>query len=374
MKADKETRENVLLGLSDPLPEDSKAAGFIRIPYTSNQSAYGFIPLPFAVVGPPDGAQILILAGAHGDESESQVALTRIISDLNPSEMSGRIVALPMANEPAAQAGMRNSPIDGLNLNRVYPGNMFGTPTAVIADYIERHLMAQCEVVLDLHCAGDSFNYLPCTTVIYHPDREERIRRLALAIAFGAPNILMMHSFEERNSSGAAKRAGAVRFATEISGDITVQMTIDGIMNVLRWAEILPRSPKRPARKPAMPAIQVVHPEAHYFYATSEGLFEPMVKLGDSVATGDRVGFIHDPSRPFRKAEEVRVSASGQVVCLRALGRAKRGDCLLHLAEDPDADLMAEVREAAQTNWLTNSVARRRARTRAPRTSSVKKQ
>jgi predicted deacylase len=373
MKADKETRENVLLGLSDPLPEDAKAAGFIRIPYTSNQSAYGFIPVPFAVVGPPDGAQILILAGAHGDESESQVALRRVIADLNPSEMSGRIVALPMANEPAAQAGLRNSPIDGLNLNRAYPGNMFGTPTAVIADYIERHLMAQCEVVLDLHCAGDSFNYLPCTTVIYHPDREERIRRLSLAIAFGAPTILVMHSFEERNSSGAAKRAGAVRFATEISGDITVQMTIDGIMNVLRWAEILPRGPKRAARKSATPAVQVVHPEAHYLYSTSEGLFEPMVKLGDGVASGDRIGFMHDPSRPLRKAEEIRVAASGQVVGLRGLGPAKRGDCLLHLAEDPDADLMAEVREAAQANWLTNSAARRRSRSRAPRDTFVKK-
>lgn len=360
MKADKETREDILLGLSDPLPEDLRAAGYIRIPYSSNQSAYGFVPVPFAVVGPSEGIRILLLAGSHGDELEGQVALTRVMNELPAGEMKGRIIALPMANEPAARLGQRNSAIDGLNLNRVYPGNMFGTPTTVIADYIERHLMAECDVVLDLHSAGDSFNYLPCTTVIFHPDKDERIRRLSLAIAFGASTILVMHSYEERNSSGAAKRAGAVRIATEISGPSTVQMTMEGIQNVLRWADILPGGSKRSSRKPALPVIQVVYPEPHYVYAVSGGVFEPLVQLGDHIKAGDLAGFIHDPSRPFRAPVDVRVPNSGQVVCLRALGCAARGDCLLHLATDPDDELMAEVAEAAKANWLRDPTTRRR--------------
>lgn len=361
-------RDGILLGLNDPLPTASKASGYIRIPYSSNKSAYGFVPVPFAVLGQSTGPQFLFLSGSHGDETESQVALTRALATLDAGDMSGRVVALPMANEPGAKLGQRNSPIDGLNLNRVYPGNMFGTPTAIIADYIERHLMSKCDIVLDLHSAGRSFKYWPCTTVIFHPDREERIRRLSVALAFGAPAILVMHSFEERNSSGAANRAGAVRIATEVSGDGAVQLIVNGLFNVLRWAGVLPPATKKAAQKPSMPEILVVH-QAHYLHALFDGLFEPLVHLGDAVEAGNTVGLLHDPSRPFSAPIEIKASTPGRVVCLREVGRAERGDCLLHLAGTPDSEFMEEVKEASKSTWLQKSSQRVR---RSVRKSRVK--
>jgi predicted deacylase len=352
MGSDADVNLDLVLGISDPLPSETRAAGYVRIPYSSNASAYGFVPLPFAVLGADEGIQILVLAGSHGDETESQVALVKLLGNLDPRAMKGRIVALPMANEPAARVGARNSSIDGLNLNRVYPGNMFGSPTTVIADYIERQLMSESEVVLDLHSSSDSFNYLPCAAIIFHPDKEERIRRLSLALAFGAPNVLVMHSYEDRNSSGAATRAGAVRFATELSGQDAVRMTIEGILNLLRWSGILPRNTKKAPAKSSLPNIKVIHPESHYVYALYDGVLEPRVRLGDMVEKGQVVSLIHDPSRPFRPTREIKATTSGQVVCLRPFGRISTGDFVLHLGEDPDVNLSDDIAEAVKSNWL----------------------
>ncbi len=77
------------------------------------------------------------MAGNHGDEYEGQVALGKLIRSLEAEEVCGRIIILPSADFPAAMAGMRTSPLDGGNLNRSFPGDPYGGPTAQIADYIE---------------------------------------------------------------------------------------------------------------------------------------------------------------------------------------------------------------------------------------------
>src|SRR6516164_6179488 len=117
---------------------NGKQHGFIRLPYSVHRSAYGWIPIPVACIKNDAGPRILLMAGNHGDEYEGQVALGKLIRDLEPDEVSGRIIILPSANFPAAMAGMRTSPLDGGNLNRSFPGDPYGGPTEQIADYIER--------------------------------------------------------------------------------------------------------------------------------------------------------------------------------------------------------------------------------------------
>src|SRR5207302_483256 len=82
------------------------------------------------------------MAGNHGDEYEGQVALGRLIRELDPAEVQGRIIILPSANFPAAMAGSRTSPLDQGNLNRSFPGDPTGGPTAQIAYYIEHEPLA----------------------------------------------------------------------------------------------------------------------------------------------------------------------------------------------------------------------------------------
>ena len=353
-RAATEVRQDVLLALGDPLPSGGKTAGFIKVPYSSNTSAYGFIPVPFVVAGPATGPKALLMAGTYGDEAECQIALAQVARELDPAQLQGQVIILPMTNEPAARAGMRNSPIDNVSLGRSYPGDVFGSPTEVIAQYVERFLMPQCDVVVDVHSAGDSLNYLPCVMSIAHADRTEMNQRLALAFAFGAPLVLISHSFEERNSSGAAKRAGTVRIGTEISGDATISMTLEGVANVLRWAGILKTDEEDKTPEAHGCEVLEVHPENDYVYALSSGMFASAVRLGAVVKTGDCAGYIHDTSRPLAEPDEVHFMSAGKVVCVRPSGHAQRGDCLMHLATDPDRQTAEQITSIERAFWGAN--------------------
>src|SRR5437764_8855976 len=119
------------------LDGNGRQTGFLRLPHSVHRSAYGWVPIPIARIsntgGNGDGPRILLMAGNHGDEYEGQVALGRLIRDLDPAEVRGHIIILPSANFPAAMAGTRTSPLDQGNLNRSFPGDPTGGPTAQIA-------------------------------------------------------------------------------------------------------------------------------------------------------------------------------------------------------------------------------------------------
>lgn len=100
------------------------------------------------------GPTLVIMAGNHGDEHEGQIAISTLARELNPADICGRLILMPMVNYPAAQAGLRTSPIDEGNLNRLFPGNAAGSPTEMIAHYIEDVLMPLTYYAFDLPYAG----------------------------------------------------------------------------------------------------------------------------------------------------------------------------------------------------------------------------
>ena len=361
----------LLFGIADELPTEGKTSGYVKIPYPTDKSAYGFIPLPFVIVGRGEGPVALLLAGSHGDEFEGQLALGQIARELEPEQVCGRVVIFPAANPPAVRAGVRNSPIDGYSLNRIYPGDVRGTPTAVIADYIERHLMPQADFVIDLHSGGQSLNYIPCATLIAHPDPVELSRRLALALAFQAPTLLVFHGYEERNSSGAARRAGSVRIGAEIGGGSSVdptlvEMTHNGVMNVLNWSGVVLSEPGAPASRTRSKVLRLDN-RVDYVYALTTGVFQPRAQLGDSVAEGDLAGLLHDTARPLAEPTEVYFQVSGVVICTRVPGLTEAGDCLFHLARDFVEDFPSQLQEAESSTWVRSLYGKRRPRVRKKR-------
>lgn len=340
--------KDVLFGLTQPLPLSGRHSGFVKIPYTSNRSAYGIVPLPLTVVGGSAGPTILLLAGVFGDEIDAQVGVAQILRTLEPAKMKGRIIALPMANYPAAQAGTRNSPLDGRSLNKSFPGDVFGTPTSVIADYIERNLMPVSDLVIDLHSVGRTMQYIPSATLIDHPDPDVQMRRLALARAVGLENVLRFHSFEDRSTSGAARRAGATRIGVETGGNDAVGTIVRGIGRVLAWAGMVEGA----AAAAPQARVLLTQWEEGFVYALLDGVFQPVVQLGETVKAGDVAGYIHDLGRPLAEPVTVHFSAGGVVVCSRGVSQARRGDCLMHLAAEGDDEALTQFRDAASLRWL----------------------
>src|SRR5579859_6935106 len=91
-----------------------KQVGWLYLPHSVTRSGYGHLTTPVAVLKNGNaGPTVLLMGGNHGDEYEGQVALAKIIRTLDPARLTGRLIVLPMANAPAAAAGVRISPHDG---------------------------------------------------------------------------------------------------------------------------------------------------------------------------------------------------------------------------------------------------------------------
>ena len=85
---------------------------------------------------------------------------------------------------------------------------------------------------------------------------------------------------------------------------------------------------------PGTPRYLEIKAGEHYVYASEDGLYEPLVELGDEVRAGDPAGAIHFPETPWREPVVEHFEGEGVVVCKRVPGRSERGDCLFHLASD----------------------------------------
>ncbi|MDR7225273.1 succinylglutamate desuccinylase/aspartoacylase family protein, partial [Aminobacter aminovorans] len=141
-----ETRIWTTLGFD----RDGKQHDWLRLPFSTDRSAYGVIPIPITCIRNGEGPTALLIAGNHGDEYEGQVALSKLARQLDPLDIRGRILILPALNYPAVVAGRRLSPLDRGNLNRLFPGEANGTPTQMIAHYVSSVLLSMADIVIDL--------------------------------------------------------------------------------------------------------------------------------------------------------------------------------------------------------------------------------
>src|SRR5215831_19018183 len=98
-------------------------------------------------VGREAGPTVVVLAGVHGDEYEGIVAIPEIFRRLDPSAMRGTFIAVPICNVPAYLAATRSSPIDGLNMARVFPGDPHGTITQRIAHWLGERIMRHADLI-----------------------------------------------------------------------------------------------------------------------------------------------------------------------------------------------------------------------------------
>ena len=117
---------------------EGRQLGHLDVPHSSNDSAWGALRVPIAVIGHGRGPTLLFTGGNHGDEYEGPIALLKLARELAPETIEGRLILLPALNLPAVLAGTRVSPIDQINMNRAFPGDPRGTPTLMIADYLRR--------------------------------------------------------------------------------------------------------------------------------------------------------------------------------------------------------------------------------------------
>jgi uncharacterized protein len=310
--------------------------GDLCLPHSVHRSAYGVLTIPIAVLSGGPGPTVLLTGGTHGDEYEGPVAIRKLLASLTPAEVRGRIIALPMLNAPAFRAGLRTSPEDGGNLNRAFPGDPLGGPTAAIAHYLSSVLLPMADYFHDIHAGGSSLQYLPFVSTRRSGVADVDDTALASARAFGAERIVVWdYSPDPRLSTSEANRQQVVSLGGEFGGGGSVSrsgiaLVEDGLRRLLaHWGLI---DAALPARAPA--TEYRIMGRDHYVYASRAGIFEPAVDLGDGVDTGHLCGAIWSTEDLADAPHPHYFARPGTVFCLRHPGLVVRGDCIAHLATE----------------------------------------
>ncbi|WP_431324439.1 deacylase [Rhizobium sp. YTU87027] len=330
-------------GITNPIDFslDGRQAGNVTIPFSIDRSPYYQIRVPILRLKNGEGPRVLLMAGNHGDEYEGELHLGRLMRLLDVSKLHGAVTILPLANLPAVMAAKRCSPFDGGNLNRAFPGDPTGTPTARLAYFLEEQLFPAHDVVFDLHAGGTSMAHLPCTLVERQGDAARFERSVELMRAMGASHAFIADNGPAAPTSmGAAARAGAIGLSGEFGGGGTVTpqtmafaaAAIDRLLIALGVLEtpVLSRIPV-----PAPGALQLLSLSRHSqgIYAERRGWFEPAVALGATVAAGDLAGWYHDLERLDQTEESLRFAEGGIVISHRLHCDSQAGDCLIQVAE-----------------------------------------
>src|SRR5271170_3863015 len=247
---------------------DGKQIGFFNLPLSIHEDAWGVVPVPMTVIKNGRGPTVILQGGNHGDEYEGPIALGELIRDLDPATISGRLIIVPAVNLPAVVAGRRTSPVDGLNLNRLFPGDHLGTTTPQIAAYINDVLFSMADAFIDLHSGGSSSVNIPSAIIEPATDPGHLKRNIDAVVSFGAPMVVVISNRgDPRTSTAAAVRAGLTVVGTELAGGGTVSidalaMCRRGIRNVLTHLGVLPTADATPSLK-RPPMYEVVAPKAY---------------------------------------------------------------------------------------------------------------
>ncbi|MEW9308960.1 succinylglutamate desuccinylase/aspartoacylase family protein [Labrys neptuniae] len=324
------------------LEQPGKQIGYFCVPQSPHDDAWGAVQVPLAVIKNGSGPTVLIEAGNHGDEYEGPLALGELLRDIEPSEVSGRIIAIPAINIRAVEAGTRTSPVDGLNFNRCFPGDFDGTLTRQIAAYVHDCLMPLADYFLDLHSGGSSLMILPSAIIEPSPTPEGHRLNIEATLAFGAPTVVMVDNLgETRTATAAANLQGLVVIGTEMAGGGLVSQDAlaicrRGIRNVLKHAGVLKGPPELP--QGANKRVLKVPGSRGYILADDDGVFEPIGQLGTIARKGELAGRIHFPRSPAREPVELRYAIDGVVFAKRQPGRVRPGNCCFVIADEyPEA-------------------------------------
>ena len=298
-----------------------KSFGFIDVGETSVNT----YKIPVAVVcGASPGKRVCLLGGTHGTEYASIEALIRVVRDLDPSEMSGSVVAVTVLNGPHFEhRSAFLSPIDQLNQNRQFPGKRDGTLSQRTAFIVFEELVSKCDALADLH-GGDIGEDID-DMVIAGGGGGEEAEKMAMDMARCFPTEYVQRLPDAQGLSMTAQKVYGIPCVTSEAGtpypvrERHIRFHYEGVMNILRYFGVLPGE--------AVLADAVVEPVTYRFNAGHGGIWHGFADLGSRVRKGDRIGEVTDLFGNV--LETVNAPEGGKVTFLRTFYSVNMGERLI---------------------------------------------
>ena len=307
-----------------------KAIGVIEVPAGTDAGT----SIPVAVFhGSKPGPALALVSGAHGTEYASIIALEKLIGLLNPAEISGTVIIVPLVNIPSFERKVPHvNPVDGKSMNRMYPGKMDGTQTDRASFLITKQVVEQCDHLIDLH-GGDldeslrPYSYWTKTG----NEQQDRISR-EMVLAFGLDHIIISADRPKdpqasRFLENTATTRGKPSITVEAGHAGTVEAEdvgalVNGCLSVMRYLKMAPGSPSV-VEQPVW--IEKVVPLA----SEQTGVFYPLVRRGTYVQQGMKVGYVTDYLG--KTIFEARAPAQGVVLYICAVPSMTKGATIANI-------------------------------------------
>lgn len=311
-------------------------------------SSWGYSLVPLTVINglrktahraQPPG--VVAFGGTHGNEWEGQVAVKRLCIDLDPSEVSGRVILMCQLSESACAANTRVSPLDGVNMNRAFPGNPRGTISYRISNFVKTRIFPQVRVVLDIHSGGKEGVFALGTSFHPIPDPVQRAEIFRVAQLFDTPFVGLYSSAmasglltDEAEAEGKITIGGEFGFG-ESTNPRGVLHAYEGIKNVLRHYGMLPGSVvKIDPSRPTPPRLVKAAELCDYIPCPKDGIWEPVVNVGLDVEKDELLGRLHDFSDHSLPPAEIRAHRSGILTMMHFPAVSKKGTTLYVISQE----------------------------------------
>jgi len=314
-----------------------KAYGALNVPAGSD-AGYA---IPVAVLhGARPGPVLAVVSGAHGTEYASIVAVERLIDAVDPAQLAGTLILVPIVNVPSFERIVPHvNPTDNKSMNRFYPGDAKGTQTDRASFLVTKEVVDKCDHLIDLHGGDLDENLRPYSYwTVTGNQRQDDISR-GMVLAFGLDHIIISSDRPKdpkasRYLENTASTRGKPSFTAEAgrSGPVDPKdaaVLVTGVQNVMGHLKMIGRAAP-PVAKPVWigPIVTVA--------AERDGIFHPSVDRDAHVVKGAKIGAVTDYlNRPLH---DVLAPESGIIMFVRALPSLKKGDTLANvgvIAKEP---------------------------------------
>ncbi len=316
---------SLAIGSATARPGQS-ASGFIEVP--AGVDAATRIPITI-LRGAQSGPTLALIAGTHGSEVAPIVALQRVRATIDPAVLRGTVLIVHVANMPSFLGRtIYYSPIDGKNLNRVYPGKPDGTVSERIAYAITNQIIERADFLVDIHSGDGNESLRPYTywSPLGLNARADSIAR-DMALAWGSDHIVIdtMRPRDVRASvytQNTAQLRGKPSLTTEagylgLASEEMVQRNVDGVFRLLRYFRMLPGDVEL-VRQP------LFFERTEVLRSPATGVWHARVERGQSVQKGAIIGVLTDF---FGNAQaEIRAPFGGIVLYVVATPAMSQGE------------------------------------------------
>jgi predicted deacylase len=281
------------------------------------------VPLT-VIVGASPGPTLLVVAGVHGDEYDGILATLGLSAELDPRSVRGRVLLVPTANPLAFRAGTRQTPSDGKDMNRVFPGDPEGSATDRLADLLMNRIVVHADFTLTMHGWLASGITLPFVEYPRECAMTPQCREAACAL--GLPYIEGLGRHPEGRFMSAAVAVGHPTVESEVGGEGTTtperrQLCRSAVTNLLGHLEMTDEEPHPIFSKSIVRRIEIS--------ATASGALDTTVGLGEPVAASTAIARIRKMNGEILTT--LTTSTAGIIGMIRTTGVVEAGDAVAHV-------------------------------------------